>query len=51
MVLGRSARAHERRSRGIRRLAADYAWARHVLRKTKDGLNYARRKAEARKRI
>lgn len=36
---------------GLAILAADYAWARFVLRKTRDGLNHVRRRVEAKKRI
>ncbi len=36
---------------GLAILAADYAWARFVLRKTKDGLTYARRKVDRRNRV
>jgi len=36
---------------GLAILAADYAWARFVLRKTRDGLNYARRRMDARRRV
>lgn len=36
---------------GLAILAADYAWARYVLRKTKDGLTYARRRMDARRRV
>ena len=36
---------------GIAILAADYAWARYVLRKTRDGLNHVRRRRDARRRV
>jgi len=35
---------------GLAILAADYAWARFVLRKTRDGLNHVRRRVEAKRR-
>ena len=35
---------------GLAILAADYAWARYMLRKTRDGLNFVRRKVDKRKR-
>lgn len=36
---------------GLALLAADYAWARFILRKTRDGLNHVRRRADAKRRI
>ncbi len=35
---------------GLAILAADYAWARYVLKKTRDGLSYVRRKVDGRRR-
>lgn len=35
---------------GLAILAADYAWARYVLKKTQDGLTYVRRKVDDRRR-
>ncbi len=35
---------------GLALLAADYAWARYILKKTQDGLTYARKKVERKNR-
>ena len=35
---------------GLAILAADYAWARYMLNKTRDGLTYVRRKVDGRRR-
>ncbi len=36
---------------GLALLAADYAWARFILKKTRDGLTFARRKVDRKHRV